>query len=56
MTNEQLYLAIGVPIVFNVGLIIGLYTVLTKHMDTQFSSMLKYMDTRFTTVDNNLKK
>lgn len=44
MTNTQLYLAIGVPLIVNSGLTIGLYIVLTK-----------YMDARFTAIDNSLK-
>jgi len=34
MTNEQLYLAIGVPSLINVGLITFLYIAQTRQMDT----------------------
>lgn len=47
MTNEQLYLAIGVPSLINIGLITLLYVVLSQKID----SLQKVMDARFEAVN-----
>lgn len=54
VSNEQLYLAIGVPMLFNALLITIL--ILSQNarfsaVDKRFDDLLRYMDQRFTTVD-----
>jgi hypothetical protein len=39
MTNEQLYLAMGVPSLINIGLITFLYVALTRQMDSATSQL-----------------
>ena len=50
MTNEQLYLAIGLPILFNAAL---LY-ILKWGMDTQLGTLRDGMIDRFNQVDKRL--
>ena len=39
MTNEQLYLAIGVPSLINIGLVTFLYIALTKYIDSKTEAL-----------------
>ena len=50
MTNEQLYLAIGVPSLINIGLISLLYIALSSKID----SLAKVMDAKFEAAHQNL--
>ncbi len=47
MTNEQLYLVLGAPMLFN-AVLIG---ILLAYMNAKFESLKDYMDTRFNAVD-----
>ena len=50
MTNEQLYLAIGVPSVINIGLMVLLCTVLSAKIDSlrnEINAGFKAVDARF---------
>jgi hypothetical protein len=48
VTNEQLYLTIGVPILFNAILI----TVLFLHMNSRFDGMEKRFGERFDSINS----
>ncbi len=50
MTNEQLYLAIGVPLLINIGLISLLYIALSSKID----SLAKVIDAKFEAAHQNL--
>ena len=58
VTNQQLYLAIGIPMLFNAGLI-GLllayinarFTGAENSVNQRFASMQQYMDQRFAAMD-----
>ena len=39
LTNEQLYLAIGIPAVINIGLISLLYLVLSRQIETNSAAL-----------------
>ncbi len=47
VTNQQLYLAIGIPMLFNVGLIALLLT----YMNSRFDALHKSIDMRFQAMD-----
>jgi hypothetical protein len=47
VSNEQLYLAIGVPMAFNALLI----TIVVMSQNSRFDSMQKYIDQHFNVVD-----
>jgi len=47
MTNEQLYLAIGVPIVFNTILIGLLASFQNRQLDIFKEGLYKYLDAKF---------
>lgn len=50
MTNEQLYLAIGIPMAFNavlVGLLIAYINARFTAVDTRFDDMREHLKTRF---------
>lgn len=44
MINEQLYLAMGVPSLINIGLITFLYLALTANLNERFKSVEKRFD------------
>jgi hypothetical protein len=44
MTNIQLYLAIGVPMLFNAALAVALFAGLKSHMDSRFDAVDKRFD------------
>jgi nitrogen fixation-related uncharacterized protein len=50
MSNEQLYLAIGVPILFNALL----YGLLWSHVNIRFDDFRAHMDARFEAAHQNL--
>ena len=47
VTNLQLYLAIGIPILFNAGLI----SLVLVHINTRFDAFGKSVDQRFDAID-----
>jgi hypothetical protein len=47
MTNEQLYFAIGVPSLINIGLITLLYVSLSQKIDTKIDSLAEVMNAKF---------
>jgi len=47
MTDTQLYLAIGAPMLFNALLI----TLLVLNQNARFASIERYMDARFTSLE-----
>ena len=47
VTNQQLYLAIGIPMLFNVGLT----ALLLSYMNSRFDALHKRMDMRFRSMD-----
>lgn len=53
MTNTQLYLAIGLPILVNFGLVAALYVVLKNYIDVQFKHI---NETQFKHIDDQLKE
>lgn len=54
MTNTQLYLAIGVPIVFNGLMILLLATLLTRHTDRSVDLMNKRMEDGFAALNRRI--
>ncbi len=63
MTNEQLYLAMGVPSLINIGLITFLYLALSRQMDTlkdlwraELRRVEEVLDARLKHVEDALEK
>lgn len=54
MTNEQLYLAIGVPSLINIGLITLLYLSLSRQIETKIDALREVLDARFEAAHQNL--
>ena len=57
VTNQQLYFAIGIPMLFNAGLIGLLLAYINARfttVDQRFASMQQYMDQRFTAIEKRL--
>ena len=50
MTNEQLYLAIGIPSAINIGLISLLHLVLSRQIETSVGALRNEMTTGFTSI------
>jgi len=44
MTNQQLYLAIGVPILFNTLALVAVYVLLNAKFDAQFAAINQRFD------------
>jgi hypothetical protein len=62
MTNTQLYLAIGIPSIINIGMITFLYVALSKRMDdfkdiwrAELRRVEEVLDARLKTVEDHLK-
>lgn len=51
VTNQQLYLAIGIPLLFNAALTTALAGLLLSHMNARFESLEKRIDQRFQAID-----
>jgi hypothetical protein len=63
MTNEQVYLAMGVPSLINIGLITFLYLALSRQMDTlkdlwraELHRVEEVLDARLKHVEDALEK
>lgn len=44
MTNEQLYLAVGVPVVLNTVIVVALFTLLSARMSDGFTAINRRLD------------
>ena len=54
MTNTQLYLAIGVPVLFNLGLITFLYLTLSRQLEQSITGLRETMTARFEAAQQSL--
>jgi hypothetical protein len=57
VTNQQLYFAIGIPMLFNaglIGLLLAYINVRFTAVDQRFASMQQYMDQRFAAIEKRL--
>ena len=50
MTNTQLYVLIGVPVVLNFGFIFACFTLLNSNINNQFAAFRAEMQARFDTL------
>lgn len=47
ITNTQIYLLIGVPIIFNFGIMIALFTIINTNINHQFTAFRSEMSAKF---------
>ena len=51
VTNEQLYLAIGIPLLFNASLILGLFAFMNSALNSKFEGFWSEMNSKFAVID-----
>jgi hypothetical protein len=51
VTNEQLYLAIGIPLLFNALLILGLFALMNSVLNSKFEAFRAEMNSKFAAID-----
>jgi hypothetical protein len=56
MTNEQLMIAIGVPIVFNFGMFALFFTLINNNINVRFSDFREDIDRRMRNMESELKE
>lgn len=54
LSNTQLYLLIGVPIVFNFGIMVALFTIINTNINVQFTAFRSEVNARFDGVHARL--
>jgi hypothetical protein len=47
LTNTQLYILIGIPLVFNFGIVIAIFTIINANINVQFTSFRAEIQARF---------
>jgi len=47
LTNTQLYILIGVPLVFNFGIVIAIFTIINANINVQFTAFRAEVQARF---------
>jgi hypothetical protein len=51
VTNDQLYLAIGIPLLFNASLILGLFVLMNSMLNSKFDAFRAEMNSKFAAID-----